>query len=119
MYDSYRIALMTTASLIETSVVRVGAREVSKGIPSSVRALTTAAMPQVANGRLLADLRGVDVYAEDVDEAGETAPYWQSLHDFWTAYFVQAGATLARYSALRDLPGFERSSPTTADGHGR
>jgi hypothetical protein len=71
---------------------------------------TPAAMHQVAKNRLLADLHGVEVYAEGVDGAGETVPYWQSLHDFWAAYFVQAGATLARYSALREISQFERPS---------
>jgi hypothetical protein len=80
---------------------------------------TPAAMRQVANNRLLADLRGVDVYAEGVDGAGETVPYWASLHDFWTAYFVQAGATLVRYSALRGVPEFDHSDPTTADSRER
>jgi len=80
---------------------------------------TPAAMRQVADNRLLADLRGVDVYAEGVDGAGETVPYWHSLHDFWTAYFVQAGATLVRYSALRGVPNFERPLTATADIPGR
>jgi hypothetical protein len=80
---------------------------------------TLAAMRQVANNRLLADLRGVEVYAEGVDGAGESVGYWQSLHDFWTAYFVQAGATLERYSALRDVPEFERSHPITVGSHER
>jgi hypothetical protein len=80
---------------------------------------TPAAMQQVANNRLLADLRGVEVYAEGVDGAGESVGYWQSLHDFWSTYFEQGGATLARYSALRAVPEFERSHPTTADSRAR
>jgi hypothetical protein len=80
---------------------------------------TSAAMRQVVNERLLADLQGIVVYAEGVDAAGVSVGYWQSLHDFWKAYFAQAGATIAQYSALRDLPEFERSSPTPADGRGR
>lgn len=77
------------------------------------------AMRQVAGNKLMADLGGVTVYAEGVDGAGESVGYWQSLHDFWKAYFVQTGATLARYSALRGVPEFERSSPIAADGHER
>jgi hypothetical protein len=103
--------------LVVLSDMRQATRALNLEHPSVVQ--TPAAMHQVANDRLLADLRGVEVYAEGVDAAGETVPYWQSLHDFWTAYFVQAGATLARYSALRDVPEFERSHPTTADSHGR
>jgi hypothetical protein len=78
---------------------------------------TPAAMRRVAGNKLMADLGGVEVYAEGVDGAGESVAYWQSLHDFWKAYFVQTGATLARYSALRGVPEFERSSPIAADGH--
>jgi hypothetical protein len=78
-----------------------------------------AAMRQVANNRLFADLHGVDVYAEGVDGAGESVPYWQSLHDFWKAYFLQSGATLERYSALRGVPEFERPVTTTADSRER
>ena len=78
---------------------------------------TPAAMRQVAGNKLMADLGGVEVYAEGVDGAGESVGYWQSLHDFWAAYFVQTGATLARYSALRGVPEFERSSPIAADDH--
>jgi hypothetical protein len=70
---------------------------------------TAAAMQQVANNKLLADLHGVDVYAEGVDAAGETVGYWQGLRDFWAAYFARAGATLARYSALREVPEFVKS----------
>jgi hypothetical protein len=79
----------------------------------------TVAMQQVTNNKSLADLSGVEVYAEGVDGAGESVGYWQSLQDFWTAYFARAGATLVRYSALRYVPEFERFNPTTADGHGR
>jgi hypothetical protein len=39
-----------------------------------------------------------------VDEAGNETAYWQSLRDFWTAYFQKSGAILKAYSVLRDLP---------------
>ena len=80
---------------------------------------TQAELRQVANDRLLADLHGVDVFAEGVDAAGESVQYWQSLQDFWTAYFGRAGATLTSYSALREVPEFERFRPTTADSRER
>lgn len=80
---------------------------------------TATAMQQIASGKLLADLRGVDVYAEGVDAAGESVGYWQGLQDFWRTYFVAAGATLARYAALRDVPEFGHSDPTTADSPAR
>jgi hypothetical protein len=82
-------------------------------------AQTPAAMHQVAGNRLLADLHGVDVYAEGVDAAGESVAYWRSLQDFWRMYFVQAGATVSRYSALRGVPEFGRPSPTTVDSQAR
>jgi len=69
---------------------------------------TDTALRQVANKKLLADLHGVDVYAEGVDGAGESVGYWQSLRDFWTAYFGRSGAILKLYSVLRDVPEFER-----------
>ncbi len=80
---------------------------------------TTTAMQQVANGELFADLRGVDVYAEGVDGAGESVAYWQSLREFWTAYFACAGATVKGYSALRDVPEFERPLTTAAESRER
>lgn len=76
---------------------------------------TSSSLPLVGNNKLFADLHGVDVYAEGVDAAGESVAYWQSLRDFWTAYFVRDGATLADYSALREIPKFGRSHPATAD----
>jgi hypothetical protein len=69
---------------------------------------TTVAMQQVTNSKLLADLHGVDVYAEGVDGAGEPVGYWQSLHGLWEAYFAKAGATVKGYSVLRGVPEFER-----------
>ena len=80
---------------------------------------TAVAMQQVANSKLLADLHGVDVYAEGVDGAGESVAYWQSLHDFWSAYFARAGATVKGYSVLRNVPELDRSDPTTADSRER
>jgi hypothetical protein len=79
----------------------------------------TAAMQQVANNKMLADLQGVEVYAEGVDAASGSVGYWQSLHDFWVTYFARAGATVKGYSVLRDVPDFDHSLPIAADGHGR
>jgi hypothetical protein len=76
---------------------------------------TDSALQQVGNNKLFADLHDVDVYAEGVDAAGETVGYWQSLRDFWMAYFIRAGAAVKGYSALRDVPEFELSRSTTAD----
>ena len=76
---------------------------------------TSASLRQVATSKLFADLQGVDVYAEGVDAAGESVAYWQSLRDFWTAYFARNGAMIVDYSALRDVPKFGRSHPAAAD----
>jgi hypothetical protein len=65
---------------------------------------TSAALRQVTKKKLLADLHGVDVYALGVDAAGTSVGYWQSLRNFWTAYFEQAGANVKGYSLLRELP---------------
>jgi hypothetical protein len=62
------------------------------------------ALQHVMRAKLLPDLHGVDVYALGVDAAGESVSYWQSLCNFWRAYFGQAGAKLKGYSTFRDLP---------------
>jgi hypothetical protein len=62
------------------------------------------AMQKAEKGRLLPDLHGVEVYALGVDGAGKDMRYWQTLRDFWTAYFTRTGAILRAYSVLRDPP---------------
>ncbi len=69
--------------------------ERTKTIPH-VQVLTT-----VTKRGMLAHLQGVEVHALGVDGAGKSFDYWNSLHDFWEAYFQKAGANLKRYSALR------------------
>jgi hypothetical protein len=39
-----------------------------------------------------------------VDGAGKPTEYWQSLRNFWRAYFQNARADLRTYTVLRDLP---------------
>ena len=65
---------------------------------------TNAALQRVASTKLLADLHGVDVYALGVDGTGTTVLYWQSLRDFWTAYFERTRANMKSYTILRSLP---------------
>jgi hypothetical protein len=36
---------------------------------------------------------GVEVYALGVDGAGKDMRYWQTLRDFWTAYFERTGGS--------------------------
>jgi hypothetical protein len=90
--------------LIVLSDMRQATRAVNVERQPTVQ--TAAALARVANAKLFADLQGADVYAEGVDGAGESVAYRQSLRDFWTAYFMRVGASLARYSALRDVPTF-------------
>lgn len=61
-------------------------------------------MAKAEKQRLLPDLHAVEVYVLGVDEAGKGMAYWQTLRDFWTAYFKRTGATLKSYSALRNRP---------------
>jgi hypothetical protein len=62
------------------------------------------AMQKAEKGRLLPNLHGVEVYALGVDGAGKDMRYWQTLRDFWAAYFKRTGADLKSYSVLRDPP---------------
>lgn len=80
---------------------------------------TSAALQQVADNKLFAELNGVEVKALGVDAAGETVRYWMSLQDFWKAYFARVGATLTGYSALRPVPEFDGFRPTTAESPAR
>jgi len=61
---------------------------------------------KVERGGLVADLNGIEVYVLGVDAAGKSVGYWNSLRDFWLAYFGKAGAKVRAYSMLRDLPQF-------------
>jgi hypothetical protein len=49
---------------------------------------------------LLASLSGVTVYVLGADAAGNQISEWESLKQFWTVYFQNAGATLLGYSIL-------------------
>ncbi|PYU64741.1 MAG: hypothetical protein DMG49_25820, partial [Acidobacteria bacterium] len=62
------------------------------------------AMGKAERERLLPDLHGVEVYVLGVDGAGKDIAYWQTLRDFWTAYFKKTGADLKTYTVLRELP---------------
>jgi len=80
---------------------------------------TTVLLQRAANSKQLADLAGVDVYAEGVDGTSESVAYWQGLQEFWLAYFAQTGATVRRYSVLRDVPEIISASSRTAESHGK
>jgi hypothetical protein len=62
------------------------------------------ALEATEHRRLLADLKGVDVYALGVDGAKEEVAQWESLRQYWVAYFQKVGADLKGYSIIRDPP---------------
>ena len=66
----------------------------------------SAALATVAREDLFADLAGVDVFIYGVHAAGKDVRYWQSLRDFWTAYFKQCHANLHAFSLTREIPDF-------------
>lgn len=63
-----------------------------------------AALAKVERQRLFADLAGVDVFIYGVHAIGKDVAYWQSLQDFWKAYFERCHATLREFSMMRDTP---------------
>ncbi len=63
-----------------------------------------ATLQRVEREHLVASLTGVEVYVLGVDAAGKSVGYWNTLRDFWLAYFGKAGAKVRAYSMLRDLP---------------
>jgi hypothetical protein len=40
---------------------------------------------------------------------GKDIAYWQSLRNFWTAYFERCHATLRAFSMMRDTPDLTES----------
>jgi hypothetical protein len=66
-----------------------------------------ALLQQTEKQGLVADLRNVDVYVLGVDGAGKQVSYWNSLRQFWLAYFEKAHASMRAYSMLREVPAFE------------
>ena len=55
-----------------------------------------------------ADLQRVHVYALAVDGSGKNLRYWESLRQFWSEYFLAAGADLRCFSVLRDPPDLQK-----------
>lgn len=92
--------------LVILSDMRHEERGLNFARPSTVD--TKALIQRVEREGLLAALPKVDVYVLGVHAAGKRVSYWNSLREFWQAYFTQAGATLRRYSMLRDLPDFSQ-----------
>jgi hypothetical protein len=65
-----------------------------------------AALATVDRQHLFAELTGVEVFIYGVHAVGKDIAYWQSLRDFWTAYFERSHATLRAFSMMRDTPIF-------------
>ena len=63
-----------------------------------------AAFAKVEQGKFLADLHGVEVYALGVDAAGKEVAQWDHVRQFWVTYFTKAGAILRSYSIMREPP---------------
>jgi hypothetical protein len=59
-------------------------------------------MQRVRDRKLLANLRGTDVYALGVDSAGRKRSDWVCAREFWMKYFTEADANLREYSVLRE-----------------
>jgi hypothetical protein len=110
-------ALMVASDLFRASPSRRNILVVFSDMQNDTAALdleharivsTAFAMQKAAKERLLPDLHGVEVYALGVDGAGKDMAYWQTLRDFWTAYFQRTGADLKSYSVLREPPDLAR-----------
>ena len=67
------------------------------------------ALRTVEEGHLIADLSAVEVYVYGVHALGKDIRYWQSLREFWAAYFVRCHATLRVFSMMRDVPNLASS----------
>jgi hypothetical protein len=63
-----------------------------------------ASLSTVDRQHLFADLSGVEVYVAGAHAVGKDIAYWQSLKDFWSAYFERCHATLRAFSMMRDTP---------------
>jgi hypothetical protein len=68
-----------------------------------------AALATVEREHLFANLAGVDVYLYGVHAVGKDVRYWQSLREFWTAYFDRCHANVRAFSMTRETPDFNRA----------
>jgi hypothetical protein len=69
----------------------------------------TAALATVDRQHLFAELSGVEVFIYGVHAGGKDIAYWQSLRDFWAAYFERCHATLRAFSMMRETPNLAES----------
>ncbi len=68
-----------------------------------------SALARVGREHLFAELSGVQVYIYGVHAVGKDIAYWQSLRDFWAAYFERCHAALRVYSMTREVPDLTES----------
>jgi len=87
-------------------VVYSDMRQATSALNLEVPALIplNSALAKAAKANPVPDLKGVEVYALGVDAAGKDAAHWESLRQFWAAYFLMTRANLRSYSVLRELP---------------
>jgi hypothetical protein len=62
------------------------------------------ALATVTRQNLFADLSGVEIFIYGVHAVGKDVGYWQSLRDFWSAYFERCHANLRAFSMTREIP---------------
>jgi hypothetical protein len=88
--------------LVIHSDMRQSARPLDIELPTAVP--VKAALATVAQQNLFADLSGVEVFIYGVHAVGKDVGYWQSLRDFWSAYFERCHANLRAFSMTREIP---------------
>ena len=63
-----------------------------------------AALATVDRQHLFAELSGVEVFIYGVHAVGKDFAYWQSLREFWAAYFERCHANVRAFSLMREMP---------------
>ena len=90
--------------LMVCSDMRQNANAINLERPQTIDA--GQALQAAEKQRLVADLKGVDVYIFGVHAAGKTVLYWHSLQTFWAEYFRRCGANLREFSMGYEPPRF-------------
>lgn len=87
--------------LILLSDMRHSTREIDLERPGRID--VPSALARVKRLGLIADLRGIEIYALGVDAAGKQVAYWQSLRRFWTEYSGLTKGELKVFAQNREL----------------
>jgi hypothetical protein len=110
--------LMLTGMAFETAPRMRRVLVIHSDMRQSARPLDIEHVPVISVGgalrtvegeRLIPDLSGVEVYVYGVHAVGKDIRYWQSLREFWAAYFERCHATLRAFSMMRDVPNLAAS----------